>query len=170
MWCRLNHVALLADGDWIESKDQAHAGFRLIQTGNIGKCEFLPHDERARYISKETFSKLNCTEIFPGDCLISRLPDPLGRACIVPFSHERMITAVDCTITRPFKTVLFTLYFTGTTIYSEYVEKNATGSTRKRISRANLDKTLLPLPPLAEQKRIVSQVEKLFSVLETMRG
>ena len=30
--------------------------------------------------------------------MVSRLPEPVGRACIVPEKAERMITAVDCTI------------------------------------------------------------------------
>ncbi len=41
---------------------------------------------------------------------------------------------------------------------------------QQRIDAGFVKHYLFPIPPIAEQKRIVSQVEKLFSVLETMRG
>src|SRR5699024_1816301 len=89
------------DGDWIESKDQSESGVRLIQTGNIGVTQFLDKPNNRKWISESTFKKLNCEEVFPGDILISRLPEPAGRATIVPKLNTRMITAVDCTIVRP---------------------------------------------------------------------
>ena len=89
---------VFTDGDWIESKDQSESGIRLVQTGNIGEGTYLEKEARAKYISEGTFDKLKCTEIFSGDILVSRLPEPVGRACIVPEKAERMITAVDCTI------------------------------------------------------------------------
>lgn len=92
---------VFTDGDWIESKDQSESGIRLVQTGNIGEGTYLEKEARAKYISEGTFDKLKCTEIFSGDILVSRLPEPVGRACIVPEKAERMITAVDCTICRP---------------------------------------------------------------------
>ena len=91
---------LFTDGNWIETKDQSDLGIRLIQTGNVGKGMFLEKEARAKYISEDTFEALKCTEIYPGDILISRLPDPVGRACIIPERKERMITAVDCSILR----------------------------------------------------------------------
>ena len=91
---------IFTDGDWIESKDQSNEGIRLLQTGNIGEGIYLEKELRAKYISEETFDRLKCTEVFPGDILVSRLPEPVGRACIVPDKKERMITAVDCTICR----------------------------------------------------------------------
>ena len=101
MWMRLEDICtVFTDGDWIESKDQADEGIRLIQTGNIGMGAYLEKEEKAKYISEETFNKLKCTEIFSGDILVSRLPEPVGRACIIPEKKERMITAVDCTIVR----------------------------------------------------------------------
>lgn len=67
------------DGDWIESKDQSELGIRLIQTGNVGNGFFKDKEDKSRYISEETFDNLHCTEIYPGDILVSRLPDPIGR-------------------------------------------------------------------------------------------
>lgn len=86
------------DGDWIESKDQAKEGIRLLQLADIGDGVFL--DKSERFVSQETFRRLKCTEVFPGDILVSRMADPIGRACIVPKTGQKMITAVDCTIIR----------------------------------------------------------------------
>ncbi len=111
------------DGDWIESKDQSDEGIRLIQTGNVGKGVYIDKGERARYISESTFERLHCTEIIANDILISRLPDPVGRACIIPEGLGKTITAVDCSIVRLSEKMLpeFFVAFTLTPLYSNQV-------------------------------------------------
>ena len=159
---RLDELCLhFGDGDWIESKDQSEEGIRLLQTGNVGNGEYKDKDDKARYISEETFIRLGCTEVFPGDILISRLPDPIGRACIVP-EMPKSITAVDCTIVRLKADVLSTFFvnFTKTPIYTMQIDSFTTGSTRKRISRANLGSVMVPVPDLARQERFVSIAEQ----------
>jgi type I restriction enzyme S subunit len=150
------------DGDWIESKDQAPSGVRLIQTGNVGDGEFKDRSDKARFISESTFSRLRCTEIFPGDLLVSRLPDPVGRACLIPDTGSKMITAVDCTIMRPRKDIMlpqFLVSSTQTSGYREQVRAKITGTTRDRISRSHLAEVQVSVPPLDEQKRIVALLD-----------
>ncbi len=144
------------DGDWIESKDQSEEGIRLIQTGNVGDGVFKNKEEKARYISEETFARLNCTEVLPGDILISRLPDPICRSCIIP-EVQKAITAVDCTIVRLGEKILpeFFVGFTKTDMYSEQIATHTTGTTRKRISRANLGKVKIPVPEISMQEEFV---------------
>lgn len=156
---------VFADGDWVESKDQAQEGIRLIQTGNVGQGIFKDRGDKARYISEETFSRLRCTEIFEGDCLISRLPDPVGRSCILPDTGERMITAVDCTIVRfDSRQVLapFFNFYSQSLAYLKAVDSATTGTTRNRISRSNLGLIPIPVPPLPEQRRIVALLDEAF--------
>ena len=150
-----------SDGDWIESKDQADEGIRLIQTGNVGNGEYKDKGDKARFISEDTFTRLGCTEVFPGDILISRLPDPIGRACIVP-EMPKAITAVDCTIVRLKDCMLpsFFVNYTKTPAYTEQIDSFTTGSTRKRVSRANLGSITVPVPDIDEQKRFVQLVEQ----------
>ena len=159
---KLSEIAdFIDDGDWIESKDQSENGIRLIQTGNIGIAEYIDKSGRARYISEETFKKLNCTEIFDGDVLLSRLPDPVGRACVLPKLGERAITAVDCTIFR-FTSLITAKYFVFLTLSSEYqskIDSKLSGATRQRISKGNLLETEIPLPPLEVQEKIVEELD-----------
>ena len=172
VWCRLEDVCnQMLDGDWIESKDQSDEGVRLIQTGNIGFGKFKDKEGKYHYISESTFDRLGCTEIFPGDILISRLPEPVGRSCIIPPLKSRMITAVDCTIIRVNNDCTIPKYFlayTQSNSYFAFVNSLCAGTTRKRISRNNLAQVLFPLPPLNEQSRIVAKIEELFSTLNQM--
>ena len=145
------------DGDWIEAKDQSDSGIRLIQTGNVGVGLYKDKEDKARYISEETFTRLNCTEVFEGDILISRLPDPVGRACSIPGGLGKSITAVDCTIIRLNEKVLpkYFISFTNTPDYAMQIKKVLSGTTRLRVSRANLGKIQVPLPSKDEQQRFV---------------
>ena len=169
-WIKIKDViSYIGDGDWIESKDQSDNGIRLIQTGNIGFGNFRDKEGKYHYITEETFDKLCCNEIFPGDILISRLPEPVGRACIIPNLSQRLITAVDCTIIRLNEKIIiqeYFVYYTQSSKYLGFIKDNCTGTTRLRISRANLEKIYIPLPSLPEQQRILNKIESLFTKLD----
>jgi len=164
--------ALITDGDWIESKDQSPEGIRLIQTGNVGIGEYLDKGDKSRFISEETFVRLQCTEVFEGDILVSRLPDPVGRACILPALRGRAVTAVDCSIIRfdprRFITALFP-YYTQADAYYRQLDAFLTGASRSRISRKNLEDIQIPLPPLEVQKEIVAEIEGYQKVINGAR-
>ena len=165
-------AAFIGDGDWIESRHQSELGIRLIQTGNIGNGVFKAKEDKPHYISEQTFNELDCTEIYSGDCLVSRLPDPIGRACIIPEIGCRMITAVDCTIIR-FNEILypqFFVYYTGSKEYEREIRNHTTGSTRKRISRKNLELVKIPVPSLETQQHIISELDLLQSIIDKQKA
>ena len=172
--CMLEKLTnLFTDGNWIESKDQSQSGIRLIQTGNIGNAQYLDKAERSRFIDEETFVRLKCTEVVPGDVLVSRLPDPIGRSCIVPTDLGTMITGVDCTIIRFTDKInpVFFITYTLTDQYKSQIIEFEAGSTRKRISRKNLGKILVPVPPIELQNQFadfVKQVDKSKLLFQQM--
>lgn len=139
---------VFSDGDWIEAKDQSNSGIRLLQTGNVGITEYLAKSGNMKWISEETFENLHCKEVMPGDILISRLPDPAGRACIVPNTGQKMITSVDCTIVRTRSEISnsFLVQYLSSTLYFNEVSTCLAGGTRQRISRSNLADIMINIP------------------------
>ena len=144
------------DGDWIEAKNQSSAGFRLVQTGNVGVTEYIDKPDNKKWVSEDTFNKLHCEEIFSGDILISRLPEPAGRACIVPETGTRMITAVDCTIARTTaeNSRDFLVQCLATPGYFKWVNTCLAGGTRQRISKSALANYEIMVPTIEEQTSI----------------
>src|SRR4051794_17508284 len=84
----LSSGGLFSDGDWIESKDQDPTGsVRLTQLADVGVGDF--RDRSSRWLREDQAAALGCTFLQPGDLLIARMPDPIGRACMVPESIGR---------------------------------------------------------------------------------
>ena len=160
-------TGIFVDGDWIEKKDQdAKGAVRLIQLADVGPGEF--RDKSDRHITVEKADELHCTFLRKGDILIARLGDPLCKACVFPLDGL-YITAVDVAILRIGSDVVnpkYLIYLLNSPWFKDQVKQYESGTTRKRISRKNLDRIEMIFPPLPEQQRIVARIEELFSQLD----
>jgi len=154
---------LFNDGDWIESKDQDPNGdVRLIQLADIGDGVF--RDRSERFLTTGKAQELQCTFLRAGDVLISRLADPLGRACIFPEQSQLCVAAVDVCIFRSGQGGVdenWLMHFINSTYFRSEIELRSSGTTRTRISRKHLGDVEMRVPPLAEQQRIAAKIEAL---------
>jgi type I restriction enzyme S subunit len=157
-----------SDGDWIESPYITTDGIRLIQTGNVGEGQYK--EQGFRYISEETFRSLNCTEVLPGDILISRLAGPVGCACLAPDLGVRMVVSVDVVIMRPTPALdaSFAVAYLSSSRHLALAELLARGTTMQRLSRSQLGDMPIPLPPIDEQRRAVRQIDLQLARLRSL--
>ncbi len=163
---------LFSDGDWVESKDQDQSGdIRLIQLADIG--EGIYKNKSKRFMNSQTAERLNCTYLKKSDILIARMPDPLARACVFPGDPKRCVTVVDACILRlnmRFFLPEFLVIAINSSFFRNLALLKATGTTRSRISRGNLASFPIPIPPLAEQRRIVAKVDQLMSLCDELEA
>lgn len=159
---------VLTDGDWVESIDQDRDGeVRLTQLADVGDGYF--RDRSDRYMTRARAAELRCTFLQKGDVLIARMPDPLGRACLFPGARRPCVTVVDVCIVRPGSAPVHTpwlMHFINAPQFRAEVASLQAGSTRKRISKANLSTIALPVPPPAEQREIAATIDSHFSRLD----
>ncbi len=158
------------DGDWVESKDQDPNGeIRLLQLADIGVGKFL--DKSDRRVNQEAFDRLGCREVVPGDVLIARMPDPLGRACVLPTGLGRTITVVDVAVLRVDRTKMipaYLAYVLNSRRFRTLIESLQGGSTRQRIPRSRLGQQRVPAVNLDVQYATVSQLDEATSKIDAM--
>jgi len=160
---------LFTDGDWIETPYITDSGVRLIQTGNVGVGFYK--EQGFRYVSEETFEQLRCTEVLPGDLLVCRLAEPVGRACLAPNLGVRMITSVDNCIVRPNAaqwSVRYLNYALSGTDYLQQLESMCRGGTRDRVSRSMLGDVQLRRPSKDVQERIANFLDEQTTRIDAL--
>ena len=154
-------------GSNLKAEDYTEYGIRIIQLQNIGDGEFI--DDYKIYASEEKANELLSCNIYSGEIILSKMGDPVGRACIIPKHIERCIMASDG-IRLVVDENRFSKYFIYSLINSkqirEAIERKSTGSTRKRIGLDELKKIKLPNPlKLEEQQKIAACLSSLDEVI-----
>ena len=124
------------------------------------------------YIARDYFEKkMRGFEIFPGDIIVS-CAGTIGETYVMPENIEQGIinqALMRMKIVPSIDLDYFLLYF-------DYVLKidaqgSSKGSAIKNIPPFEIfKKMILPLPPLAEQKRIVKRVEELLALCNGLKG
>lgn len=164
----VDHDGVFVDGDWVESKDQDPNGeVKLIQLADIGDGVY--QDRSNRYLTYAKANELRCTFLKTGDVLIARMPYPIGRTCIFPGDSKHCVTVVDVCIVRTGyqgANHRWLMYAINSPLVRLAIASLQSGSTRKRISKSKIAKLELPVPPFAEQHRIVAKIEEQFTKLD----
>lgn len=158
------------DGDWVESKDQDPSGeIRLLQLADVGDGSF--RDRSNRRINTETFERLNCSNVQAGDILIARMPDPLGRACMIPDGIGPAVTVVDVAVLRcdPRKADRrYVTYAINAAPTRNFMASLQDGATRQRIPRKRLGRVQIPLPDHDQQRAIADYLDRETVRIDTL--
>ena len=167
----IGEAGLIADGDWVESKDQDPNGdVRLIQLADVGDGDYI--DKSNRFLTSEKATQLRCTFLKPGDILVSRMADPIGRACIFPGDSKPCVAVVDICVIRPDPNIAdagWLKYAINSQHFRGIVESRVVGATRLRISGKNLRSICLRIPSLSEQRRIVDLLSRAEGIVRLRR-
>jgi type I restriction enzyme S subunit len=153
-------------GSNLKSSDYVRKGIRIIQLQNIGDGKFK--DKYKIFTSVEKADELLANNIYPGEIIISKMGDPVGRACIIPEIHDRYVMCSDG-IRLVVDESLHDKYFIYSLInypkFRSNIEGSSTGSTRKRIGLDILKKMKMLVPGPKEQEKIASCISAVDELI-----
>ena len=153
-------------GSNLKASDYTNKGVRVIQLQNIGDGEFV--NDSKIYTSVEKADELLANNIYPHDIIMSKMGDPVGRACIIPDTHDRYVMCSDgirLVVDEDKYSKYFVYSFINSDTFRASVESKSTGSTRKRIGLSHLKNLPLLIPNLPEQQKIADCLSSLDDLI-----
>ena len=171
-WCTLSQISLdSADGPFGSNLKSEHyttnKEVRIIQLSNIGENGW--RDENVKYTTFSHLPSISRSEAFPNDIIIAKMM-PAGRAIICPSVDKKYVLSSDA-VRFDFSNHLYRKYLyyaINSNIFKDQVYGEVQGITRVRTSLSKLRTYMIPLPSLAEQKRIVAKIEQLFKEIDKL--
>ena len=138
----------------------------ILRANNINKNK-LNYDELV-WIRKDKISPKQFLQ--PGDIIIatsSGSKNLVGKAASF-FDNKLISCGAFCSILRPNHLIdqNFFKYFFQTQHYRRRISETSKGSNINNLRNQSFSMISIPVPPLAEQKRIVKKIEELFAVID----
>ena len=165
-WVRLVDLCKsISDGDH-QPPPQVPNGIPFLVISNVssGAIDFA----NTRYVPQDYFEALSAERIAErGDILFTVTGSygiPVKINCDQPFCFQRHIALLKLLIDWDY---LF--YALKSPVIKSQCDDIATGTAQKTVGLKSLRSMVLPLPPLAEQKRIVAKLEEILPLCERLK-
>jgi len=142
------------------------SGIKFIRSQNVRNNGLLLED--VAYISPDIHQKMNNTVVQPGDVLLNITGASIGRSALVPTDFDEANVSQHVAIVRPIMLEMnqwIHLYLISPMTFRNIMDVQV-GISREGLSMIRLKEFLIPLPPLAEQKRIVEKVDELMALCD----
>lgn len=173
-WATLDQCAIdedaITDGPFgsnLKSEHYTDSGPRVIRLQNIGDGRFL--DARA-HVSEERYERLRKHAVVEGDIAIAMLGEVLPRACVVPAEVGPAIVKADCARVR-LNPELIPPLLAVAALNAEptrmRVSRLTKGIGRTRVNLGHIRSIAIPLPPSAEQDRILVVLSEFLQSCDT---
>lgn len=140
-------------------------GYTVISAQNIknGKIVFTDKD---RYTDEIGFRKENPrTQITNGDIILGIIGGSIGNVAIydlsTPVIAQRSISIIDTYVSN-----IYCFYLLQSTIFQSLFLEKSIGNAQAGVYLGELDKLYIPLPPFAEQQRIVTEIGCWFAWID----
>ena len=145
-------------------------GIPFLRSQNVYDDSLRLND--VAYIDDITHSRMSGTAVEPGDLLLNITGGSIGRCCRTPdiqiqaniSQHVAIIRlAVEGMRDYLHKVVL-------SPFFQSFIIEEQTGAGRGGLPKNRMDRIPVPIPPLAEQHRIVAKVDELMALCDELEA
>ena len=152
----------------------ASGDVQFLKVYNLTFDGSLNHTHKPAYVSRATHKdELARSQVFPGDVLINIVGPPLGQVSVVPVHVEEANINQAIARIRPIKPI--SSDFVAIALMCDDIMRWAIRRGKTTAGQANLTLELcralpIPVPPLAEQTRIVADVDRHLSIVREVEA
>ena len=171
-WVRLRDIVQIINGDrgknYPAKSTLSHEGIPFISALNLNG-DGITEDDRLLCLTDEQYNRLGSGKLERNDIVIC-IRGSIGKHGRYPYDKGAIASSL--VICRPYvyldEVGCFIMKWLKSYLFVNEIGKYDGGSAQPNLAADNLKKFLVPLPPLAEQKRIVAKIEEVLAEIKTI--
>ncbi|WP_300779753.1 restriction endonuclease subunit S [uncultured Akkermansia sp.] len=172
VWVKLGHLFDAVSAKRVMKSDWKTKGIPFYRAREIVKLSDYNEVNNELFIDNEHYNELKNKYGVPvsGDIMLSAV-GTIGKSYIVKSTDKFYYKDASVLCLRNYNRLnskFFSMLFSTSFLQYQMAEYSK-GTTVDTITLEKLKSYIVPLPPLAEQQRIVQKIEELFSVLDNIQ-
>ena len=168
-WARWGNIVNVVSARRVHQSDWRKSGIPFYRAREIGKLADYGFVDNDLFITQELFDKYSESGVpKKGDLMVTAV-GTLGKTYVVKESDEfyykdASVLCFENYCCDPY----FLKYMMGANVMRGQIESNSGGTTVGTLTIVRMNDYILPLPPLAEQKRIVERLDALMQNIDVV--